>query len=632
MNKLETYKVSKLDLEQMSESEISFLASELLVTFSEEKKEDKRTFWDKVTNINQEFVYKFYRYQDESYLSTNNPNISKSRLNLSGSTPDFHLRSLKSLSSDVVIGSDYFKAEGRYFRLISLLEMPSELSCSELDSYGDYCVFFKPINREKSHRKLKVSRNVHFSSLVGAGPKDLEGELSHHESEEMLSDLIQGIQSMFRVEVFFIVSADSEKELNLKTLELLKDLKVSGARPFVETNSLYQLIESIFSENEPKFLRAADKNSAYLFNLLPLQDDYLMDEGISLRSLNGKEVNFDLFDQSSINFNGLVTGESGSGKSMFVQKLVKEEFEKGRSILVLDLGNSFKKLANYFEAREFSKSFNPMAFSNPHYLKEFCLSFLDKGELTKKDEGVVFKVISEVISKGEKINFKELIAEIDRELKGFSLYFEEYLSYFNDEVYTKSKEAEFVYVDTTIYPDKVKKGLIIYLFEYFKNFNDSEKLLVIDEAWSLLKDNAAYIEECFRTFRKFKASAIAISQSLGDFYKDSLGRAIFNNSFYKFIFRQSTTDLSVFDEYDTEKIESINSVKGMYSQFYFKSSLHRKVLNYISTPSEYELFTSSRDDNKKLERFFRVNTPYYGFKETFNRWVNFKYLGNGGVL
>src|SRR5690606_40132436 len=69
------------------------------------------------------------------------------------------------------------------------------------------------------------------------------------------------------------------------------------------------------------------------------------------------------------------------------------------------------------------------------------------------------------------------------------------------------------------------RSLIIYLIEYFKHL-EGEKIFIFDECWHLLLKNADYIAECFRTFRKHKASAVAISQNLDDFSESQLGRVI----------------------------------------------------------------------------------------------------------
>lgn len=621
MNKLYHYALNGFDFEQMSSSESMRHQAEVINILNQENKEKENGFWQKVSGENNSFFYKFYFLDGKGYVSTNNLNFQK--LGIHGEeNVDHFFSSFKSLDSDILIERDFFKANGRYFRLISLSEFPDELDHGDLQVLGDYMVFLSPISQAQASLKLKFNRNIHYSSLASAGPRNIEAELSHAENEQLYSDLLQGSERLFRCEVFFIIHADTEVELNKNSDQLIDSLKILGAHPFTEGQSLFGLLPNLLASNSPKFLRAKDVNSSYLFNLLPLQKDSLMEEGVSFESLGGNNVKFNLFDQNALNFNALVSGESGSGKSMLVQKLAFEEYKKGAGLLILDLGNSFLKLARYNGAKTFSQSFNPYQFKNPHFLKEFCLSFIDDGEITKKEEGILFRVIENAIQDEKITNFFELLELIDHELSGFSLYFEEFKSYISTE---RHEEADFVYVDTTIFPEKIKKGLILYLFEYFKHFKTHEKLFVIDECWDLLKGNASYIEECFRTFRKHRASAIAISQSIGDFTKDTLGDAIANNSFYKVFLRQGLGDSAYFDDFDKDKIKNLFSSKGQYSELYLKSSIHRKALRYYPTNLEYELFTSSREDNIKLDKFVERNIAYFDFSESLNRWVDFKY-------
>ena len=58
------------------------------------------------------------------------------------------------------------------------------------------------------------------------------------------------------------------------------------------------------------------------------------------------------------------------------------------------------------------------------------------------------------------------------------------------------------------------------------------KVLLIDEAWDLLKDGevATFMEHAYRKFRKANASAIIATQSINDLYQNSVGQAIAENS------------------------------------------------------------------------------------------------------
>lgn len=609
-----------VDLEQINPSDIARVKLDLVSTLAKENKNVSRNFVERAIGKTESFYYKFYCLNGENYLVSNNPEVSK--LSISKGKTVLPFLKFGGLNSDVQIAKDYFKFNGVYYQLISLLELPEELNHSELKELGDYMIFTRSVSQAKAALKLKLNRNIHYSSLVATGPRDIEANLSFNENEDLYTSIIKGHERLFECEVFFLISSNTENNLKSRSDELINELKILGAHPFIEGNALYSMIPHLSACKMPPRLRVKEVHSSYLFNLLPLQRDSLMEEGVSLSSVSGHNLKLDLFDTKAMNYNALVSGESGSGKSMLVQKLALEEFNRGSALLVLDLGNSFLKLAKYLGAKTFSKRFNPMQFKNPHYLKEFCLSFVDDGEISKKQEGVLFKAINQAVQENPKLDFLGLLKCIDKELSDFSLYFEEYSGFFTNKA---QEDAQFVYVDTSLFPGKLKKGLILYLFEYFKHFNAPQKVFVIDEAWDLLKGNAEYIEECFRTFRKHRASAIAISQSINDFTKDSLGDAIANNSYFKIFLRQGIKKSVYFDEFDEQRISQVNSHRGHYSEFYLKTSENRKILRYFPTQLEYELFTSSSEDNLKIYKFMDSNLKYFDYPQSIQRWVDFKY-------
>ncbi len=258
-----------------------------------------------------------------------------------------------------------------------------------------------------------------------------------------------------------------------------------------------------------------------------------MSGGIAFSSPKEREVYFNLFDESAINFNLLITGTSGQGKSMIANKIIKDEVERGRKIVILDLGNSFRKTVSYLDGKNFSRSFNPLQFRDQSYLKNFILSVVDDGFFTRADEGRLFEVIGS-IKEEEFISFDCFLERLESEFSGIKYYFSEIKEYFTNE---QIELNSLTYCDLSLYPASIKAPLIVYLIEYFKNL-EGQKIFIFDECWQLLTKNADYIAECFRTFRKHQASAVAIAQNLEDFLSSILGRVIYQNSHFKFLFRQ----------------------------------------------------------------------------------------------
>ena len=146
------------------------------------------------------------------------------------------------------------------------------------------------------------------------------------------------------------------------------------------------------------------------------------------------------------------------------------------------------------------------------------------------------------------------------------------------------------------------------------------KFVIFDECWKLLStpESAKFIAECYRTFRKYGAGAISVSQSLNDFLGGGLEHAILGNSNTRFILRQNSmpavkgiVEYFNFNEQERRLIESLQIRKGEYSEVFFSQS---KELNHISskmvicpTPIEYWVATTDAMDLNFYEKVKKDN-------------------------
>lgn len=526
------------------------------------------------------------------------------------------------LHSDVDFFDTFLTVNGKYLRVLSLKKAPFEVNPNDLyelcDGLFSYVLHLQRFEAQTAKRKLNMRRKVHFSGLFKS-LKDIESENAYSESEALLEGVTKGETSLFRMECFFLVDALSLGELEERTNTLLERLKLIDAKVIIESKALPTIYKSMIPGVPPLFRREIEVPSDYLSYLIPYQRDFLMDEGLSLTSLKGHTLKFNLFERTGHNFNLLITGSSGQGKSMMANKLLFEEIEQGAKALCLDLGNSFRKNALYHEGVIFSEQFNPLQFKNPRYLKEFIIACIDE-ELSRKEEGRLFETIENALNESPE-NFNELISLLEKDFEGIRHYFTELKPYFCDEI---RPEANFTYCDFSNYPEAIKAPLIIYLIEYFKNLH-GKKVFVFDECWHLLSKNADYIAECFRTFRKHNASAVAISQNLDDFSQFQLGRVIIQNTYYKFFFRQGLQSSEFVDEDLSERVANAQSVKGQYSQFVIHSEQIKKIVCYYPTPLEYELFTSDKQDMNYFDLFMSEQGRFLPFQRAIENYVEIKY-------
>ncbi|MFA6236076.1 MAG: hypothetical protein WC635_02010 [Bacteriovorax sp.] len=594
------YEIETPDLSQRSDAE----NASLLLSFQSE-----------LGNLSVDEFYKIYYLNDKLYLNTTDKNLEQFGGDL------HHVKSPLSLLlgeldifQDIEVFNDYIIVNQKYLRLLSLKEMPRTIDPQFFESFGDFVIHLKKIDPVAAKKKLDRKRKLHFSLTLEA-LRNIESEKAFKESEELLEQVMTGEEIVFNFEGWFIVSSDTKIGLDEKTKELKHRSSLHDFELFSEIRSLGLFFSSILPGVRPLFKRTQFVTSSFLSGLIPFPSEVLMNNGICLHSPKERQVYFNLFDASAINFNLLITGTSGQGKSMMANKIIRDEVGRGRKVVILDLGNSFKKTVSYLGGHNFSFSFNPLQFKDQSYLKNFVLSVVDDGFFSKSDVGRLFEVISELVPT-DLASFDHFLERLESEFKGIKYYFSEIKEYFINE---SSQFNELTYCDLSLYPENIKAPLIVYLIEYFKNI-EGQKIFVFDECWQLLTKNADYVAESFRTFRKHEASAVAISQNLEDFLTSALGRVIYQNSHFKFLFKQEVGGDYLSDEVKPF-LDQVNSIKGKYSEFLIVSDLIKKIVRFYPTPLELFLFNTEKCESRKFEKFEKERHGLLEFKDIFNQYL-----------
>ena len=162
------------------------------------------------------------------------------------------------------------------------------------------------------------------------------------------------------------------------------------------------------------------------------------------------------------------------------------------------------------------------------------------------------------------------------------------------------------------YPDLQAVSLFIitdFIWREVQKDHEHRKIVVIDEGWKLLEDEAgiAFIEEVFRTFRKHNAAAIAISQNIDDFAKSKIAGAILSNSATKWVLIQRGADQERLKEVlqlnpnEMQLVSSLRQERGVYSEAFLLSDKNKSLVVVESTPLEYWLSTTDPRDLSQID-------------------------------
>lgn len=317
--------------------------------------------------------------------------------------------------------------------------------------------------------------------------------------------------------------------------------------------------------------------------------------------LTGKPVFLDISDLPMkkgivTNRNKFILGPSGSGKSFFTNHLVRQYWEQGTHILLVDTGNSYKGLCDlihqktggddgiYFTYKEDDPiSFNPFFTEDYQYdiekrdsIKTLILTLWKReDEPPRRSEEVALSnavsLYIEKIRKNRKIkpnfnsfydfvkkDYRKVLAdknvrEKDFDVDGFLNVLEPY--YKNGEygyLLNSDKELDLLNKRFIVFElDVVKDNPILFpvvtiiIMETFINkmrrLQGIRKMILIEEAWkAIAKEGMAnYIRYLFKTVRKFYGEAVVVTQEVDDIISSPVVKeTIINNSDCKILLDQ----------------------------------------------------------------------------------------------
>lgn len=424
----------------------------------------------------------------------------------------------------------------------------------------------------------------------------------------------QGLRSV-RCHCNVMAWAESESELKRIRNDVGSQLALMGCTPHHDTVDMPVLFWAAIPGNEADFPAEESfytflDQALCLFNEETNYRSSLSPFGIKMSDrLSGIPIHLDISDLPMkrgviTNRNKFILGPSGSGKSYLTNHLVRQYWEQGAHILLVDTGNSYQGLCSLIHAKtkgrdgvyftyteEAPIAFNPFYVEDGVYdvekresLKTLLLTLWkrESEEPTRSEEVALSNAVNLYLSKLRAdrsivpsfdtfyefvtTDYRRLLEQKRVREKDFDL--ENFLNVL--EPYYKGGEYDYL-LNSDKQLDLLDKRFIVFeldnissnrtllpvvtliIMETFiskmRRLKGVRKMILIEECWKALTsaNMSAYIRYLFKTVRKYFGEAVVVTQEVDDIISSPIVKeSIINNADCKILLDQRKY-LSKFD-------------------------------------------------------------------------------------
>ena len=365
------------------------------------------------------------------------------------------------------------------------------------------------------------------------------------------------------------------------------------------------------------------------------------------------------------NRNKFVLGPSGSGKSFFMNHLVRQYYLHDTDIVLVDTGHSYSGLCSYYKGKYITYSetkpitMNPFRINEMEYneeKREFLKSLI--GLLWKGADGTLNQVEDSVLMSTIAAYYKHyLFEQKNRNLLSFNSFYEfsivfiselqskerinfdtneyqfilkkfykggEYATILNDDIDQSLFDESFIVFEI----DAIKEHKILFpittiiimdVFLQKMRHKKNRKALIIEEAWKAIASPmmAGYILYLYKTVRKFWGEAIVVTQELDDIIGNEIVKnSIVNNSdticlLDQTKFKDNYTEIAALlslNDIEQKKIFTINNLpnkenRGRFKEVYIKRGAIGEVYGVEVSLHEYLTFTTERKEKEAVQQY-----------------------------
>ncbi len=548
--------------------------------------------------------------------------ISPERLTVNGET--FRALTLKSLPES--------HSEMGMIQAITSLPLPLELS-----------VRFRGKDIEPLKKRFERKRQILFGLATRKATGDPASEAKFKETDSLLRRLNE--QNDHLTEMTFTLGLRGKNDLFLRR----------AMTTLLNTQSTLQQTE--FEETKLSTFDAYLETIPWLYGQVFHQHSILSSNGIhflpffrpvksddrpvvTFRTRQSSLYSLDPTSKRLANYNWLVSGTSGAGKSFFVNSLLLQSLSLNPRVFIVDIGGSYNKITEFLGGSVLSLDTESGPTVGPFFMRKskdekeerrrrehieliFQEMCRDEGKLPSVEERALLHDALQSFFELEDLpdhpilSLQTFLASSDNpKAKRLSLLLRRFSfgSAFGD------------FLDNP-HPLELKDSVVTFDLKGLKEFDDLLRVvelilcsaiwqslrernrftyIVLDEvAFSLLRTQPQFVDELVSTVRKHFAGVVICVQGLEKITSNPAGGAILANTNFKAILQQRG-DARGYEEplglktIETRLIRSLERRKGSFSDIFLMDDDRRALLRYEPNVLEYLLSTSDPRENQVL--------------------------------
>jgi len=496
------------------------------------------------------------------------------------------------------------------------------------------------------------------------------------EHMEATDDIEHGVQFIKIIPIFWVWDENLEKARESST----------RVRRLWENNGYVMqrdswILKILFIASFPLCLYTEDRNLENLERdfiapvpsitpLLPVQGDFAGSGGVPNLIFTGRKgqlISLDFFAKGANNFNAFCCATSGSGKSFLVNFIAFNYYACGSIIRIIDIGGSYKKIADMLGARylDFSPQtkiclnpftsiqepdeelksvvavFAQMAYANSDdkcSVEEYGMlqravrwAWDTKGP--QADADTVFDYLAKFpnIPGMEGSTQSTPLIDTARKLSFLILNFTSqgfYGRYFVGPSEFDIRRDDFVVLELENLKDQPDLYKVVTLLvinavtqDLYLSDRSRHRLIIFDEAWQFLDKSsmlAPIVNEGYRRARKYSGSFMIITQSILDLdIFGEIGNVINGNSAFKIFLESGDFDkardkkLLDYDDFTMKLLKSVKSNPPNYSEIFFDTPFGRGISRLVVNDYAYFIYTSKASEIAMIEERVKSGLTYH---------------------